>query len=58
MNENFAVVHGSEEDVIERCGQRCRVCYVYTDVVVKRGAKWQIVASQLAKPDGCYDWDC
>jgi hypothetical protein len=49
LNENCAVVHGSEENVIEQDGQRRRVCYVYTDVVMKRAANWQIVASQLAK---------
>jgi ketosteroid isomerase-like protein len=49
LNENFAIVHGTEDDIIEQDGQRRRVCYVYTDVVMKRSGKWQIVASQLAK---------
>jgi uncharacterized protein (TIGR02246 family) len=48
---DFAVVHGSEEDMVEQDGQRRPVRYVYTDVVIKRGGRWQIVASQLAKPE-------
>jgi hypothetical protein len=44
-----AIVHGSEEDVIEQGGNRFSVRYVYMDVVMKRGGKWQIVGSQLAK---------
>jgi hypothetical protein len=47
--DNFAVVHGSEEDEVERGGRRFSVRYVYMDVVVKREGRWQIVASQLAK---------
>jgi hypothetical protein len=47
--DNFAVVHGSEEDEVERGGRRFSVRYVYMDVVVKRESRWQIVASQLAK---------
>lgn len=46
----FAIVHGSEEDVVEQAGQRFPVAYTYMDVVAKRGGRWQIVASQLAKP--------
>ena len=46
---DFAVVHGSEEDEIERDGENLIVKYVYTDVVVRRSGRWQIVASQLAK---------
>jgi hypothetical protein len=45
----FAVVHGSEEDEIERDGATVVVKYVYMDVVVRRDDRWQIVASQLAK---------
>ena len=45
----FAVVHGSEEDEIEREGSSVAVKYVYMDVVVKRDGRWRIVASQLAK---------
>ena len=45
----FAVVHGSEEDEIERDGATVVVKYVYMDVVVRRDERWQIVASQLAK---------
>ena len=50
--DDFAVVHGSEADEIEREGQRVSVRYVYMDVVIRRRGRWQIVASQLAKPDG------
>lgn len=46
---DFAVVHGSEEDEIEREDGRAVVKYVYMDVVVRRGGRWQIVASQLSK---------
>lgn len=45
----FAIVHGSEEDVIESVGRRFNVRYLYMDAVVKREGRWQIVASQLAK---------
>ena len=49
---DFAVVHGSEDDQIEKDGEQCAVNYVYMDVVVRREGRWQIVASQLAKlPD-------
>jgi ketosteroid isomerase-like protein len=50
--ENLAIVHGAEEDEIEREGQRASVRYVYMDVVIRRRGRWQIVASQLAKSDG------
>ncbi len=50
ISEDVAVVHGSEDDEIEDEGTRRNVRYVYTDVVVKRDGKWQIVVSQLAKP--------
>ena len=46
---DFAIVHGSEEDDIERDGETVVVKYVYMDVVVRRDGRWQIVASQLAK---------
>jgi ketosteroid isomerase-like protein len=46
---DFAVVHGSEEDEIEHDGKTVLVKYVYMDVVVRKGRRWQIVASQLAK---------
>jgi uncharacterized protein (TIGR02246 family) len=46
----FAIVHGSEEDVVEQSGRRFSVRYVYMDIVMKRAGRWQIVASQLAKP--------
>ena len=48
--EDFAIVHGSEEDEVEQGGKRFSVRYVYTDVVIKRNGTWQIVGSQLARP--------
>lgn len=50
LGEDVAIVHGSEEDVVEREGKRSSVRYVYMDVVMKRDTGWQIVASQLARP--------
>jgi hypothetical protein len=50
LSEDVAIVHGSEEDDVEQGGQRFPVSYVYMDVVMKRSGRWQIVASQLAKP--------
>jgi hypothetical protein len=50
LGESVAIVHGSEEDEVEKAGKRFPVRYVYMDAVVKRNGKWQIVASQLAKP--------
>jgi uncharacterized protein (TIGR02246 family) len=52
LNENVAVVHGSEVDEVEQGGKRFPVRYIYMDVVVKRDGRWQIVASQLAKNTG------
>jgi hypothetical protein len=49
LSEDLAIVHGSEEDDIERGGQRFPASYVYMDVVIKRNGRWQIVGSQLAK---------
>ena len=46
---DFAIVHGSEEDVVERDGQRLSVHYLYMDIVTKRAGRWQIVGSQLCK---------
>jgi uncharacterized protein (TIGR02246 family) len=46
----FAIVHGSEQDEVEQAARRSSVRYVYTDLVAKRDGRWQIVASQLAKP--------
>ena len=45
---DFAIVHGSEEDEIEREGEQISVSYVYMDVVLRRNGAWQIIASQLA----------
>ena len=50
LSKNVAIVHGSEDDDVERAGQRFPVSYIYMDVVVKRDGKWQIAASQLARP--------
>lgn len=50
LRDDVAVVRGSEEDEIEQGGKRFTVHYVYTDVVMKRDGRWQIVASQLARP--------
>lgn len=47
---DFAIVHGSEEDEIEREGKRLSIRYIYMDVVVRRIGAWQIIASQLSKP--------
>ncbi len=49
LRDDVAIVHGAEEDEIKQGGRRLRVNYIYMDVVRKRGGKWQIVASQLAK---------
>jgi uncharacterized protein (TIGR02246 family) len=49
LNEDVAIVQGSESDEVEHKGRRFPVRYVYMDIVVKRDGKWQIVASQLAK---------
>lgn len=51
LSEDVAIVHGSEEDDVEQGGRRFPVSYVYMDVVMKRNGRWQIVRSQLAKPD-------
>jgi uncharacterized protein (TIGR02246 family) len=48
---NFAIVHGSEDDIVEADGQRFPARYLYMDVVVKRNGRWQIVGSLLAKPE-------
>jgi hypothetical protein len=50
LSEDVAIVRGSEEDEVEQGGKRFNVRYVYMDAVVKHDGKWQIVASQLAKP--------
>jgi len=49
LREDVAVVHGSEQDEIERQGVRSTVRYLYMDVVMKREGRWQIVASQLVR---------
>ena len=49
LRDDVAIVHGSEEDVVEQGGKRFPVSYVYMDVVVRRNGRWQIVGSQLAR---------
>jgi uncharacterized protein (TIGR02246 family) len=49
LREDVAIVHGSEEDVVERNGKQMPVRYIYLDVVMKRGGRWQVVGSQLAR---------
>ena len=50
LREDVALVHGSEEDMVEQGGKRFPARYVYTDIVMKRVGRWQIVESQLARP--------
>ena len=50
LRDDVALVHGSEDDEVEQAGRRFQVRYVYTDIVMKRNGRWQIVASQLAMP--------
>jgi uncharacterized protein (TIGR02246 family) len=49
LSEDVAIIHGSEEDVVEQANGRSLVRYIYMDAVTKRDGKWQIVASQLAR---------
>ncbi len=49
MLGDTAVVHGSENDEVEACGQRFSVRYIYLDVLQKRNGNWKLVASQLAR---------
>ncbi len=48
---DFAIVHGSESDEVESNGRRFPVRYLYMDVVCKRAGRWQIVGSQLVRPE-------
>jgi len=52
LRDDVAIVHGSEDDVVEQGGKQFPVRYLYMDVVMKRAGRWQIVGSQLAKPIG------
>lgn len=52
LRDDVAIVHGSEDDVVEQGGERFPVRYVYLDVVMKRDGRWQIVGSQLARAEG------
>jgi len=45
-----AVVHGSEDDIVETRGQRAQIRYLYLDVLFKRNGEWKLIASQLARP--------
>jgi uncharacterized protein (TIGR02246 family) len=47
---DMAIVHGAEVDQVEMGGKKFSVHYLYMDVVLKRGGRWQIVGSQLVKP--------
>ncbi len=49
LREDVAIVHGSENDEIERHGVRSAVHYIYMDVVMRREGRWQIAASQLVR---------
>ena len=49
LNDNAAIVQGSQSDEVEQNGRRFPIRYVYMDVVVMRNGNWQIVGSQLAK---------
>ena len=49
--DDFAIVHGTEDDIVEADGRRFPVSYLYMDVVIKRNGRWQIAGSLLAKPD-------
>ena len=51
LMDDVAIVHGSEEDIIEQAGRRFPASYIYMDVVVKRNGEWQIVGSQLVTPN-------
>jgi len=48
---DFAIVHGSEADEVETEGKRFSVKYLYMDVVCRRAGRWQIVGSQLVRPE-------
>jgi uncharacterized protein (TIGR02246 family) len=49
LTDDVAIIHGSEEDIVEQTGRRFPVSYFYMDVVVKQNGNWQIVGSQLVK---------
>jgi uncharacterized protein (TIGR02246 family) len=50
LRDDVAIIHGSETDEVEQGGLRGMVRYIYMDVAMRREGRWQIVASQLAKP--------
>ena len=50
MFGDMAIVHGAEMEEVEAGGKRFPVHYLYMDIVLKRGGRWQIVGSQLVKP--------
>ena len=45
-----AVVHGFEDDEVQTAEKKFYVRYMYLDVLLKREGKWELVASQLARP--------
>jgi uncharacterized protein (TIGR02246 family) len=49
LRDDVAVVHGSEDDIVEQNEKRFPVRYIYMDVVIKRNGNWQIVGSQLSR---------
>jgi uncharacterized protein (TIGR02246 family) len=55
LRDDVAIVHGSEDDVVEQGSKRFPVRYLHMGVVVKRGERWQIVGSQLATPTEIHD---
>lgn len=50
LRDDVGIVHGSEDDLVEQDGRQFPVRYFYMDVVMRRGGRWQIVGSQLARP--------
>src|SRR5579863_6311166 len=42
LHDSVAIVHGSEDDIVEQAGQRFPARYFYMDVVMKRDGRWQI----------------
>ncbi len=50
LRDDVAIIHGSEDDGVEQDGKQFPVRYLYMDVVMKRGSRWQIVGSQLVRP--------
>ncbi len=49
LSDTVALVHGSEDDEIERDGARISVRYLYMDAVIRHHGEWQIAVSQLVR---------